>query len=73
MAPHPGHLHRLLTSLSALPAICLCLLREWEVLFFGTARRRPSQISPSRPGMFKLMPGSAIESVGKSLVVYRVV
>lgn len=30
-------------------------------------------MSPRSPGMFKLMAGSAIDSVGKSLDVYRVV
>lgn len=73
IAPHPGHLHRLFTSLSAFPAICLCLLREWEVLFFGTAFRMPSQMSPRSPGMFRLMPGRAMESEGRRRREYRVV
>jgi hypothetical protein len=40
-------LHSEVTSFSALPAICLCLLFICDVFFLGTALRIPSQI-PSR-------------------------
>lgn len=73
VSPQPGHLHKLFTSWRALPFICLCLLRECDTLFFGTARNTDSQMSPSNVGIFKLTPGTAIESVGNSRgVKYRV-
>lgn len=75
VSPQPGHLHRWLTSLRAFPAICLCLFRECDTLFLGTARSTDSQIS-SIVGRLRLKPGMAMESVGSSgcvnCRVYRV-
>lgn len=50
MPPQAGHLLRAVTSLSALPAICRCLFFMCDVLLLGTARRMPSQMSPSSEG-----------------------
>lgn len=65
-APQPEHLQRLLTSLRALPAICLCRFRECETLFFGTALRTDSQMSSSNVGSFRLTPGIASERIGRN-------
>lgn len=62
--PQTGHLFKLFTSLSALPAICRCRFFICEVLLLGTALRMPSQISPSRPGMLWMAAGIAIASDG---------
>lgn len=67
--PHTGHLHRLLTSLSAFPAICLCLFLECDVFFLGTAFKMPSQIPSSMSGMdgrFREMAGTASEYLGRN-------
>lgn len=66
VSPHPGHLHKWLTSLRALPAICLCRFRECDTLFLGTARSTESQISSSSVGRLRLTPGIAIEADGNS-------
>ncbi len=63
-APQPGHWQRLLTSLRPLLASCLIRFLEWETLFFGTARKIPSQMSSSSVGMVMLIPGRARPSVG---------
>ena len=45
----------LFTSFKAFPANCLCRFFMWEVFFFGTAFKIPSQISPRSPGMLRDM------------------
>ena len=50
-SPQAGHLHRELTSLNALPAICLCLFFMCDVFFLGTAFRIDSQISSRMDGI----------------------
>lgn len=67
--PQTEHLHKLLTSLSALPAICLCLFLACDVFFFGTAFKMPSQIPSSMSGMegrFRDMAGTASEYLGRN-------
>lgn len=67
--PQTGHLHKLLTSLSAFPAICLCLFLACDVFFFGTAFKMPSQITSSMSGMegrFRDMAGMASEYLGRN-------
>lgn len=56
-------MHKFVTSLSAFPAICLCLFLECDVFFFGTALRIPSHIPSSNDGMdgrFKDIAGRAM-------------
>jgi hypothetical protein len=67
--PQTGHLHRLLTSLSALPAICRCLFLECDVFFLGTAFKMPSQMPsriPGRDGRLREIAGMASEYLGKN-------
>lgn len=67
--PHTGHLHNDVTSLSAFPAICLCLFFECDVFFFGTALRIPSQIPSSSDGMdgrFRDIAGRAMAYFGRN-------
>lgn len=55
-----------MTSLSALPAICLCRFLECDVFFFGTALRIPSHIPSSNDGMdgrFKDIAGRAMANL----------
>lgn len=58
--PQPGHLTTLLTSFSAFPAKKRDRLFEWEVFFFGTALRMPSQMSDNSDGMLMTAAGRAI-------------
>ena len=47
----------LLASFKAFPANCLCRFFIWDVFFFGTAFKMPSQISPRSPGRLSDMEG----------------
>lgn len=62
--PQAGHLLRFVTSLSALPAICLCLFFMCEVFDLGTALRMPSQMSPRIDGIVCIAEGIVIASAG---------
>lgn len=62
--PQAGHLFNAVTSFKAFPARSLCLFFMWDVFFFGTALRIPSQMSPSKPGMLCNAAGIAIASDG---------
>lgn len=57
--PQPGHLTTLLTSFIAFPAKKRCRLFEWDVFFFGTAFKIPSQMSDSSDGMLMAVAGRA--------------
>jgi hypothetical protein len=47
-------------SLSALPAICLCLFFMCDVFFFGTARSIDSHMSARMEGIEAMLPGKEI-------------
>jgi hypothetical protein len=55
----------LFTSFKAFPASCLCRFFMWDVFFFGTAFKMPSQISPSKSGMFREIEGIERVAEGK--------
>lgn len=57
--PQPEHVLSAVTSLSALPAICLCLFFMCDVFFFGTARNTDSQMSDTSDGIGMTIAGSS--------------